>query len=158
MKPTAALADRLFQIPTWHLIGGYSLAALALSLGICLSIYLHDWMWLARFGAFLVCLALMFEITGLPERFVGKALAIAEEATVETVFKQMLKHSYLYGITEETTDEQLSIIFDKEHRRRLAFTSNAMTNAIKKKIQKHEFIIASIGTLLWAFADLLNKL
>lgn len=158
MKPTAALADKLFQIPTWHLIGGYTLAALALSLGIGLSIYLRDWMWLARFGALLVCLALMFEITGLPERFVGKALAIAEEMTVETVFKQMLKRSYLYGITAETTDEQLSLIFEKEHRRRLAFTSDAMTNAIKKKIQKHEFIIASIGTLLWAFADLLNKL
>lgn len=158
MSPTAALADKLFQIPTWHLIGGYALAALTLSLGIGLSIYLHDWMWLARFGAFLVCLALMFEITGLPERFIGKALAIAEEATVETVFKQMLKHSYLYGITAETTDEQLCIIFDKEHRRRLAFTSDAMTTAIKKKIQKHEFIIASLGTMLWAFADLLNKL
>lgn len=158
MKPTAALADKLFQIPTWHLIGGYALAALTLSLGIGLSIYLHDWMWLARFGAFLVCLALMFEITGRSEQFVKKALAIAEKATEEIVLEQMLKRSYLYGITTETTNEQLSVIFEKEHRRRLAFTSDAMTSAIKKKIQKHEFIIASLGTLLWAFADLLNKL
>lgn len=158
MKPISALADQLFRIPMWHLVGGYTLAALVLSFGIGLSIYLHDWMWLARFGAFLVCLALMFEITGLPERFVGKALAIAEKATEETVLKQMLKRSYLYGITSETTDEQLSVIFEKEHRRRLVFTSDAMTNAIKKKIQKHEFIVASIGTMLWAFADLLNKL
>lgn len=158
MKRPEAFADQLFRIPTWHLVGGYGLATLTLSLGIGLSIYLRDWMWLARFGAFLVCLALMFEITGLPERFVARALAIAEKATEETVLKQMLKRGYLYGITTETTDEQLSVIFEKEHRRRLAFTSDAMTNAIKRKIQKHEFIIASLGTLLWAFADLLNKL
>lgn len=70
----------------------------------------------------------------------------------------MRKNSYLYGITPETTNEQFIVIVDKEHQRRLTLMNDLMINTIKKKIPNHEFIVASLGTLLWAFADLLNKL
>ncbi|WP_395602209.1 hypothetical protein AB4P97_05820 [Pseudomonas sp. A1230] len=157
MRSNTKPAKKLFKIPTHYLASGYLLTVLILALGISLSLYLNDWMWLGRFGAFLVCLALMFEVTGLPEKFVNKAVEMAEEITIETVFHQMMKHNYLYGISPETTDEQLAVIFDREHRRRLILTSDLMINTIKQKIQKHEFFVASVGTILWAFADLLNK-
>lgn len=158
MRSIDEVANKAFQIPTLYVVAGYLLMVVVLAVGTWLSMWLDDWTWLARFGAFLVCLALMFEVTGLPESFASKVIAITEEATVETVFRQVMKHPYLYGVSPDTSDEQLANIFDREHRRRLMLTKDVMLGTIRKKIQRHEFCVATLGTLLWAFADLLNKL
>ncbi|MDT3230937.1 MULTISPECIES: hypothetical protein [unclassified Pseudomonas] len=157
-KSAEAAAAEVFKIPTHYVFYAYVLTTLALAFGVGLSVHFSDWMWLARFGALLVCLALMFEVTGLPEQFVNKTMDLTEGITAQTVFNQIMNRRYLYGVTDDTTDEQLSLIFDREHRRRLIVAKEIMIETIRKKIQRHEFFVASIGTLLWAFADLLNKL
>lgn len=158
MKPFDEIAQKAFRIPKRHVITGYLITTAVLAIGTWLSIQLDDWMWLARFGAFLVCLAMMFEVTGVLERYVKNIFGVVEGATVDVVLMQVNRRPHLYGVSSETTTQQIQEIAEKEQKRRLKYADDLMRNAIARKVQKHEFILASIGTLLWAFADLLNKL
>lgn len=158
MKPIDEIAQKNFRIPKRYVIAGYLLTAAVLAIGTWLSIQLDDWMWLARFGAFLVCLAMMLEVTGVLERYVKKIFGVVEDATADVVLMQVKRRPHLYGVFSETTAQQIQEIAEKEHKRRLRYADDLMCNTIARKVQKHEFILASVGTLLWAFADLLNKL
>ena len=158
MKPIDEIAQKTFRIPKRYVIAGYLLTAVILAIGTWLSIRLGDWMWLARFGAFLVCLAMMLEVTGILERYVKKVFSVVEGATAEVVLMQVKRLPHLYGVFSKTTAQQIQEIAEKEHRRRLKDADDRMRNAIARNVQRHEFILASVGTLLWAFADLLNKL
>lgn len=158
MRPLDEIAQKAFRIPKRYVITGYLITTAVLAIGTWLSIQLDDWMWLARFGAFLVCLAMMFEVTGVLERYVKNIFGVVEGATVDVVLMQVKRRPHLYGVSSETTTQQIQEIAEKEQKRRLKSADDLMRNAIARKVQKHEFILASVGTLLWAFADLLNKL
>lgn len=158
MTPIDEVASKAIRIPTHYVVTAYLPILAVLAVGAWLSIHCNDWLWLARFGAFLVCLAMMFEITGVLERYVQRVFGIVEGVTAEVVLMQVKRLPHLYGIRSEYTDQQIEDIASKEHGRRLKNLDDLMRRTLAKKVQKHEFIIASIGTLLWAFADLLNKL
>jgi hypothetical protein len=100
----------------------------------------------------------MFEITGVLERYVLRVFGIVEGVTAEVVLMQVKRLPHLYGVCSEYTDQQIEEIAAKEHRRRLKSLDDLMRSILAQKVQKHEFLVASVGTLLWAFADLLNKL
>lgn len=158
MKSLDDVATKAFKIPLPYVLTGYLLASCVVVIGIGLSVALGDWMWLARFGAFLVCLAMMLEATGVLERYVNRVFGIVEGVTAEVVLMQVKRLPHLYGICSETTAKQIQEIAEKEHRRRLKYADDLMRNTIARKVQRHEFFLASVGTLIWAFADLLNKL
>lgn len=158
MNSNDEIAEKVFKIPILYVATAYLLVTIVLAIGVGLSIKLDDWMWLARFGAFLVCLAMMLEATGVLERYVNRVFGIVEGVTAEVVLMQVKRLPHLYGICSETTAKQIQEIAEKEHRRRLKYADNLMRNIIAKKVQRHEFFLASAGTLIWAFADLLNKL
>lgn len=136
----------------------YLLVTFVLAFGIGLSLWTRDWTWLARFGAFLVCMAMIFEVTGILEKYVKKIIGIAGDVTAGVVLMQVKRRAHLYGVTSQTSELHINEISEKEHARRLIFANEAIHSAISKKIRKHEFVMASVGTMLWAFADLLNKL
>ncbi len=158
MKDIDKVAGKGFNIPKRYLAAAYLLVTVVLAFGIGISFWMRDWMWLARFGAFLVCMAMIFEVTGILERYVKKIIGIAEGVTAEIVLMQVKRRAHLYGVTSETSEMHINEISEKEHARRLIFANEVIRSVISKKIQKHEFIVASVGTMLWAFADLLNKL
>ncbi len=158
MTSNEEVANKAFHIPRHYVAVGYLLVFAVLASGAWLSIRLDDWGWLGRFGAFLVCLAMMMEITGVLERYVKRVFGVVEAVTAEVVLMQVKRLPHLYGVNRQTTAQQIQEIAAKEHRRRLKQADELMRNAIAKRVQKHEFIVASVGTLLWAFADLLNKL
>lgn len=158
MRSIDEVANKAFQIPVLYVAAGYLLMTVVLAIGIWLSIWFDDWLWLARFGAFLVCLAMMFEATGVLDRYVKKVMDIAGGITDEVVLMQVKRLPHLYGINSETNAQKIQEISEKEHRRRLVYTGDVIRSTISKKVQRHEFFVASVGTLLWAFADLLNKL
>ena len=158
MKAIDEIAGKAFNIPTHYVVAAYLLVTIVLAFGIGISFWLRDWMWLARFGAFLVCLAMMFEVTGILEKYVNKAMSIVEGITVEVVLMQVKRLPHLYGINSQTSDQQINEISEKEHKRRLILANDVIRSTISRKIQRHEFFVALVGTLLWAFADLLNKI
>jgi len=158
MKAIDEIAGKAFNIPTHYVVAAYLLVTIVLAFGIGISFWLRDWMWLARFGAFLVCLAMMFEVTGILEKYLNKVMSIVEGVTVEVVLMQVKRLPHLYGINSQTSDQQINEISEKEHKRRLILANDLIRSTISRKIQRHEFFVALVGTLLWAFADLLNKL
>lgn len=158
MTPIDEVAHKTFRIPVQYVAAAYLPMLAVLAIGSWLSLQFNDWLWLARFGAFLVCLAMMFEVTGVLERYVQRVFGIVEGVTAEVVLMQVKRLPHLYGICSEYTDQQIEEIAAKEHRRRLKNLDDLMRSTLAKKVQKHEFFIASVGTLIWAFADLLNKL
>lgn len=152
------IAKKAFKIPRSQLVATYSILIAVLLSGTALSIWYKDWLWLARFGAFLVCLAMLFELTGLPENIINKAMAIAESINLETVSSQVRKKPYKYGIHPNLNEDQIDEVTVKELRRRVKEVKELAKKTTSEKIKKHQFFIASIGTLLWAFADLLKHL
>lgn len=158
MKSSDEIAEKAFNIPTLYVTVAYLLVTIVLAIGVGLSIRLGDWMWLARFGAFLVCLAMIFEVTGILEKYVTKVMSIVEGVTVEVALMQVERLPHLYGINSETSDQQINEISEKEHKRRLILANDVIRSTISRKVQRHEFFVALAGTLLWAFADLLNKI
>ncbi|APV42138.1 hypothetical protein PFAS1_23470 [Pseudomonas frederiksbergensis] len=158
MNPVDEVANKSFHIPTHYVVAGYLLMVVVLAIGTWLSIRLDDWTWLARFGAFLVCLAMMFQVTGALDRYINKVIGLVDGVTAEVVLMQVKRLPHLYGICSETKAQQIQEISEKEHRRRLTHAADVIRSSISRKVQRHEFFVASVGTLLWAFADLLNKL
>lgn len=158
MTPIDEVASKAFRIPGHYVAVGYLVILAVLAIGAWLSVRQDDWGLLGRFGAFLVCLAMMLEITGVLERHVKRVSTVVESTTAEVILMQVKRLPHLYGVSPQTTAQQIQEIAAKEHRRRLKQADELMRNAIAKKVQKHEFIIASIGTILWAFADLFNKM
>lgn len=157
MRDIDQVAAKGFNIPKRYLAAAYLLVTVVLAFGIGISFWTRDWMWLARFGAFLVFLAMIFEVTGVLEKYVKKVMSITEGVTVEVVLMQVKRKPHLYGINSKTSEPHIIEISEKEHKRRLALANDVIKSTISKKIQKHAFVVASIGTMLWAFADLLNK-
>lgn len=157
MKSIDEVANEVFKIPKGYVITVYLLVTAVLAVGVVLSIRYSDWVILARTGAVLILLAMLCEITGLPERFISRVMTAAESITSPIVLMQVKRLPYLYGVASGASEDQIAEITQKELRRRIKDAKEAFHKALAVKIKKHQFGIASLGTLLWAFADLLNK-
>lgn len=158
MKSIDDVANEVFKIPKGYVISVYLLVTALLAIGVALSIRYSDWVILARAGAVLILLAMLCEITGIPERFINKVMTAVESITPSIVLMQVKRLPHLYGVASETSEEQIAEITQKELRRRVKDTRDAFHRALAGKIKKHQFAIATLGTLLWAFADLLKHL
>lgn len=157
MKSIDKIAQKLFRIPRRYLIILYLLVAAIISTGAALSIKYSDWLILARSGAVLIILAMACEITGLPERYVNRIMKLSEVLSAPIILMQVNRLPHLYGVSSESSEEQISEISQKELRRRVKDASEKFHKALSAKIKWHQFAIALVGTLLWAFADLIGR-
>lgn len=151
------MINNFFKIPHYHKIYVYLFLFVVLALGVFLSVQDCDWTWLARFGAFLVVVAMLFEASGYSDKYVERLMPVAQEITMEIVELQVLRKPYLYGLNENHSVDQAKEVAEKELRKRIFEVKSNARSVLSSHIRKHEFFIASTGTLLWAFADLLNK-
>ncbi len=125
--------------------------------GTLVSVLLKDFMWLGRFGALIVIAAMMLAASGIPNRITTRILAIAQEVTREVVRMQVKRLPHLYGLSGNETADEVSARAEKELRQRLATVGALAEKTAERDLQRTEFLVASFGTLLWAFADLIGK-
>lgn len=151
-------AQKALKIPRRYIVAVYLLVASVISTSVTLSINYSDWLILARSGSVLILLAMACEITGLTERYISRVMSLTESLISPIVLMQVNRSPHLYGASSVTIEEQISDISQKELRRRVKDASDKFHKVLSAKVKWHQFVIASIGTLLWAFADLLNKL
>ena len=76
----------------------------------------------------------------------------------ENIYARISSKPYLYGIQQSLTEEQAREVLKREvdaiNERARATLRDEMTSALRKL----ELWIAIVGTVIWAFADLINKL
>jgi hypothetical protein len=149
---------RSFRVPLRYKIPVWLVVLLIIACGIYLSISHSDWYWLSRFGALIVIASLVLEATGLVQRFLKRVTQIVIDTMPEIIEREVKRDPHLYGLSGKETSEQLKKITGKELKRRASEFSALAEKAMNKDMRKTEFLVASIGTLLWAFADLLNRL
>lgn len=152
------VAKEAFKVPFFHKAAILLLTLLVLICGMYISVSVSDWTWLGRFGALIVIASLVLEATGLIDRYLSKIFNIVTEIMPEIVEMQVKRLPHLYGLTGNETPEQIKEIAQKEFKRRITDTKALAEKAISRDMRKLEFLVASIGTLIWAFADLLNKI
>jgi hypothetical protein len=133
--------------------------AILMGLGALTSWILRDWMWLGRFGA-LVTVAAMVLATfnaDLQARLLVEYLNDYTDPS-EDIYARISSKPYLYGIQQPLTDEQAREVLQREvdacNERMRATLRDEVISALRKL----ELGIAVVGTVTWAFADLINKL
>jgi len=128
-------------------------------LGALTSWIFHDWIWLGRFGA-LVTVAAMILATfnaDIQARLLVEYLNDYMDPS-EHICARISSKPHLYGIQQSLSEEQAREALKREveafNERTRATLRDEMTSALRKL----ELWIAIVGTLVWAFADLINKL
>jgi hypothetical protein len=147
-----------FVVPIIHKIIIWACALLIIALGIYLSISYSDWLWLSRFGALIVILSLTLEATGFVQKFIRRIINITMDIMPEVVKMQVKRNSHLYGLSGTESEEEIDDIAKTELKARANEFSNLAEKTMTQDLRKTEFGVATLGTLLWAFSDLLNKL
>ncbi|HCE1808772.1 TPA: hypothetical protein NGS39_004458 [Vibrio parahaemolyticus] len=160
MSPTEIPKEILeaFKVPTQFKLVAWFLTILICALGIYASFLWDDWIHFARAGAVIVVLSLALEASGYIDKYLDKILAQIGKASPEIVLKQVMKNKHMYGLTGSESKEQLAQIALKENSRRLTDIGNIAGNQFYKNLRKIEFTIATIGTFIWGFGDLLEVL
>jgi hypothetical protein len=75
----------------------------------------------------------------------------------EEIYQSMCEKTYLYGISTPLTEEQARELISRERNRINDVAQARLEREFSDDLKKMEWRIGSIGTLLWGFADLLNK-
>jgi hypothetical protein len=109
-------------------------------------------------GVSLIIACGILEATGLVQRFFKQVTQVVVDTMPEIVEREVKRAPHLYGLSGNETSEQLKFITGKELKRRAGEYRALAEKAMNRELRKTEFWVASIGTLLWAFADLLNRL
>jgi len=147
-----------FKVPIFYKIIIWTLVLLIIALGIYLSISCSDWCWLARFGALIVIVALALEGTGFVQKFINQITKIVMDIMPKVAKMQIIRSSQVYGLSGNESDEEIDDIAKKELKTRVNELYNLAEKAMSNDLRETEFCVAALGTLLWAFSDLLNKL
>ena len=147
-----------FKVPAKYKFLAWLAASFFISTGVFLSLQFDNWLWLARFGALVVIVSLLVEASGLVQKFIDRVTLMAEESTPEIVKMQVKRLPYMYGLSGTETDEQINQIARKEHLHRVNHISIIANKTVSADIRKTEFKIGFIGTVLWAFGDLVGQL
>ncbi len=160
MSPTEIPKEILeaFKVPILFKIVAWSLTILISILGIYTSFQWNDWINFARAGAVIVVLSLALEASGYIDNYLDKILNTVNKISFEVVLKQVMKNNHMYGLKGNESKEQLVQIAQKENSRRLTEIGNIASNQFNKNLRRTEFTIATIGTLIWGFGDLVEVL
>jgi energy-coupling factor transporter transmembrane protein EcfT len=133
------ILEKLKSIHRYKTIIGISIFILLLA-GIIPSLISCDWVWFSRSGALLV-------IFGIFIIWLDYQSSI--ENDLNTVFDGFEK--YLIDSTEENTESREKIKTEIQDK------FNKVKEANKKRFQNIEFFTVALGTLVWGYGDLINK-
>ncbi|CAK3652177.1 hypothetical protein CWO27_08170 [Vibrio sp. 10N.286.51.C3] len=160
MSPTEIPKEILeaFKVPVLFKIIAWSFTILICALGVYASFHWGDWIHFARAGAVIVVLSLALEASGYIDKYLDKILNMINDIFPEIVLKQVMKNKHMYGLKGNESKDQLVQIARKENSRRLTDIGNIASNQFYKNLRRTEFTIATIGTLIWGFGDLLEAL
>lgn len=154
-----SLLEKLFHTfdkPKKFRFISWAITLLAIIVGITISLFLRDWLWLARTGAVIVIISLSLEASGFIDRYIDKVIKITAEMAPEIVYMQISNRPHMYGLNGSETKEQLDELTTKEAKRRIRDLRYNCEKIATKYIHRIIFAIATLGTLLWGFADLLE--
>ena len=125
-----------------------SASVIVVFFGVCISIICKDWMWFSRFGAFIVVIAIWLTFESI------------HDWSVNAIVPQRAGKDVWWTSPEVATD------YDKQaaHLEKIEESREQSAKAIKnnpeflKKVLSTERILLIIGTIIWAFGDLINYL
>ncbi|MGB6329811.1 MAG: hypothetical protein WBF48_12875 [Halarcobacter sp.] len=147
---------KAFKVSRKYKMYAWLLAILIITIGIYLSIIKDDWVILARAGALIVILSLSLESTGIIQKLINRIISTTKELTREIVLMQVKRNTNLYGNSDNRTEDDINKISEKELNRRIERTQLLIEKTMYRDLRKTEFSIATLGTLLWGFADLIG--
>ncbi|MEK0276915.1 hypothetical protein, partial [Vibrio vulnificus] len=147
-----------YKLPKKVKITAWVLAFAILAVGVWASFHWSDWVNFARSGAVLVVLSLSLAAFGFGNGFIDRVLSVVKPMAVKIVEMQSKNRPHLYGIHSGLTQKEKDDLVQKVSRERLNQIHVLMKNRMAKDVQKIEFLIAALGTLVWGFGDLVGKL
>jgi|GEM_PF-1637383 len=133
------ILEKLKSIHRYKTIISISIFILLLA-GIIPSIILYDWVWFSRSGALLV-------IFGIFIIWLDYQSSI--ENDLNTVFDSFEK--YLLNANEKDTESR------EKTKTEIQGKFNEVKKANKKRFQNIEFFTVALGTVVWGYGDLINK-
>lgn len=147
-----------YKLPNKIKMAAWMLAFAILAIGVWASFQWSDWVHFARSGAVLVVLSLSLAAFDFGNGFIDRVLFLLKPMTANLVEMQSKNRPHLYGIHPGLTEKEKDDLFQKVSRERLNQVHVLMKNHMAKDVQKIEFLIAALGTLVWGFGDLVGKL
>jgi len=147
-----------YKLPKKIKMAAWMLAFAILAVGVWGSFQWSDWVHFARSGAVLVVLSLSLAAFGFGNGFIDRVLFLLKPMTANVVEMQSKNRPHLYGIHPGLTEKEKDDLVQKVSRERINQVHILMKNRMAKDVQKTEFLIAALGTLVWGFGDLMGKL
>ena len=135
------IIEKLKSIHKYNTISYISIFILLIT-GIIPSIILSEWGWFSRSGALLVIFGI-FTVWLDYESDINKSL--------DNIFSGF--KNYLRDSEQKLTNKEINFI-EKEINSKF----KEVSNATKKRSKNIEFFIVAIGTLIWGYGDLVNKI
>ncbi|EGR0072812.1 hypothetical protein BST50_21820 [Vibrio vulnificus] len=147
-----------FKVPFRFKLIAWFLTVLICVVGIFSSVHWENWIHFARAGAVIVVLSLALEASGYIDKYLDRLLNHVGDISLNLVLVQVRRNKHMYGLKGNESEEQLLQIARKENSRRLTDIGNVAGTQFYKNLRKTEFTIATIGTIIWGFGDLLELL
>ena len=146
-------------LPVRYVRRAWVTVGLLMCMGAWVSWYLCEWMWLARFGALITIAAMVFA-TFNPHLEAGLLVQHLNDYMdpSDAIYERIRAKPYMYGVQQPLTDEQAKEVLEREVAAYSASTRAILSDEMTSALRKLELRIAVVGTLTWAFADLINKL
>ncbi|HCG7163509.1 TPA: hypothetical protein NJ349_004694 [Vibrio parahaemolyticus] len=146
-----------YKLPLRIKLMVWFLALSIMGIGAYLSHLERDWMLFARSGSLVVVVSLSLAAFGFGQKFINSVVKMVEPVALKIVAMQVSKRPYLYGVQAGLKDEELAAIIEKVTRERITSINTIMHKRLAQSVQKTEFVIAALGTLVWGFGDLIGK-
>ena len=131
--------------------------------GMRYSIENNDWSIFSRSGSVLVIIALIVAIVD-HSYWSKKAIEVGNKAITEKR-KEQFKDNFYKVIREdldkykvEKSENEINYLVNKEYTKYLEDLPERIGTVTRKSLQKYELIVASVGTVIWGFGDLLGCL
>lgn len=131
------------------------LALLLVVLGVLLSSFLENGMWLSRFGSIIIVAGIIFGVHGVEGkidsdiRYCNEMLKAIEQDEFET------NKGNFDGSFEKTPDHIGEIVVHSFSQAFAGKREENWGNKIKRNTLRIDAVIAIVGTLIWGFGDLL---
>lgn len=154
--PKAALDS--FKVPRLYVYSTWVVVFLILLAGGFISHLNGNWMWFARFGALIVIVSLLIEASGLVQKHIDKIVSVSADLSKEIVRMQVQRQPHMYGLTGNESESQIDQIAKKEHAQRITSLNLIVEKKILANVRKMQFLIGSVGSIVWGFGDLAGAL
>jgi hypothetical protein len=146
-------------LPQAYVRQAWEVVILIVLVGCLVSIRTREWMWLARSGALITVVAMVaaqFNTDVVARLLIQYLNDYRDPAAM--VRADVRAKPYLYGIGRSLAAAEEREVIEREVRRFNEDKQTILKNEMKSALGRLELAIAASGTLLWGFADLLDRL